>query len=152
MCAYSAANEGGVYNLLRSSDRNELYPGDREDVIDFCLPAHASRLGEGWYELEGVFGNKYRWIGPRATLKLRRVSPGPQRIRVRGHLHEQSFKQGKPVTLEISSNGAVAGRWQFDRIGLFVVEADLPDAPEYHIEIKASPEWSAPNDARLADA
>src|SRR5688572_27175986 len=27
-CAYQAANEGGVYNLLRSKDRTELYPGD----------------------------------------------------------------------------------------------------------------------------
>src|SRR5262245_49485399 len=115
-CAYSAVNEGGVYNLLRSSDRSELYPGDRDDVIDFCLPSHQSRLGEGWHELEGVFGNKYRWIGPRATLKLRRVSSGPQRIRVRGHLQEQSFKQGKPVTLEISSSGISVGHWQFDRI------------------------------------
>jgi hypothetical protein len=108
-----------------------------------------SRLGEGWHELEGVFGNKYRWIGPRATLKLRRVNSGPQRIRVRGHLQEQSFKQGKPVTLEMSANGTRVGQWQFDRIGLFVVEADLPDAAEHHIEIKTSPEWSAPNDARL---
>jgi ubiquinone/menaquinone biosynthesis C-methylase UbiE len=148
-CPYSALNEGGVYNLLRSRDRNELYPGDRDDVIDFCLPSHKSRLGEGWHELEGVFGNKYRWIGPRATLKLRRVSPGPQRIRVRGHLQEQSFKQGKPVTLEIICNGTPAGQWQFDRIGLFVVEADLPEAPDYDIQIKASPAWSVPNDERL---
>ena len=62
-CDYRAANEGGVYNLLPSGERAELYPGDREDVIDFCLASHAERLLDGWYELEGVFGNKYRWIG-----------------------------------------------------------------------------------------
>jgi ubiquinone/menaquinone biosynthesis C-methylase UbiE len=151
-CNYGAVNEGGVYNLLRSHDRNELYPGDRADVIDFCLPSHDARLGEGWYQLEGVFGNKYRWIGPRATLHLRRVTPGLQRIRVRGHLHEQSFKQGKPVTLEIKANDFPVGRWQFDRIGLFVVEGDLPDAAEYRIEINAAPEWHAPNDARSLTA
>src|SRR5713226_7220131 len=33
-CSYQAANEGGAYNLLPSADRAELYPGDREDVID----------------------------------------------------------------------------------------------------------------------
>ena len=151
-CAYGAVNEGGVYNLLRSRDRNELYPGDRDDVIDFCLPSHEARLSEGWHELEGVFGNKYRWIGPRARLHLRRVTSGPQRIRVRGHLQEQSFKQGKPVTLEIRANNTPVGHWQFDRIGLFVVEADLPDAAEYQVEIQASPEWSAPNDARVLTA
>ena len=53
--------------------RAELYPGDREDVIDFSLPSHTARLGEGWYELEGEYGNKYRWIGPRATAVLRRA-------------------------------------------------------------------------------
>ena len=35
-CGYQAPNEGGVYNLLASRDRVELYPGDRADVIDFC--------------------------------------------------------------------------------------------------------------------
>ena len=39
-CGYAAPNEGGVYNLLRSADKNELYPGDRDDVIDFSLPGH----------------------------------------------------------------------------------------------------------------
>ena len=75
-CAYRAPNEGGVYNLLPSAERAELYPGDREDVIDFCLPSHAERLLEGWYDLEGVFGNKYRWIGEHAAARLVRVKPG----------------------------------------------------------------------------
>jgi ubiquinone/menaquinone biosynthesis C-methylase UbiE len=148
-CSYAAVNEGGVYNLLRSRDRSELYPGDRDDVVDFCLSSHESRLGEGWYGLEGVFGNKYRWIGRRATLHLRRTSEGRQQIRVRGHLQENSFKQGKPVTIEVIANGTHVGRWQLDRTGLFVVEAVLPDAPEYDFEILASPEWTVPTDDRV---
>jgi ubiquinone/menaquinone biosynthesis C-methylase UbiE len=48
-CNYRAANEGGVYNLLPSADRAELYPGDRADVIDFCLPSHEERLLGDWY-------------------------------------------------------------------------------------------------------
>ena len=71
--AFARPNEGGVYNLLPSSERAELYPGDRQDVIDFCLPSHAERLLEGWYDLEGVFGNKYRWIGEHAAAQLVRV-------------------------------------------------------------------------------
>src|SRR5882724_12500279 len=54
-CGYQAPNEGGVYNLLKSDDRAELYPGDRDDVIDFCVPNHEQKLLDGWYELEGVF-------------------------------------------------------------------------------------------------
>lgn len=146
-CGYQAPNEGGVYNLLPSGEKKELYPGDREDVIDFSLPSHADRLGEGWYELEGVFGNKYRWIGPRATARLKRVSTGPQRLRIRGYAHEQSFAHGRP-RIELLVNGQNAGAWNLDRSGLFVLEKDLPPADEYLIEVQASPVWTAPPDDR----
>jgi ubiquinone/menaquinone biosynthesis C-methylase UbiE len=142
-CDYFAANEGGVYNLLPSRDRAELYPGDRDDVIDFCLPSHAARLLEGWYDLEGVFGNKYRWIGERAVARLVRVAPGPQRLRIRGHASD-----GHPVELSVSANGRNVGEWKLDRSGLFIVEADLPDSEEYRIEIHAKPAWSVPTDDR----
>src|SRR5262249_16199075 len=49
-CGRTSANEGGVYNLLPSADLAELYPGDRDDVIDFCLPNHERKLLDGWYE------------------------------------------------------------------------------------------------------
>jgi hypothetical protein len=142
-CGYRAANEGGVYNLLPSPERAELYPGDRADVIDFCLPSHAARLLEGWYELEGVFGNKYRWIGEHAVARLVRVSPGPQRLRIRGHASE-----GHAVELSASVNGRMAGEWKLERPGLFIVEADLPEADEYRIDIQAAPCWSVPTDDR----
>ena len=78
-CGYRAPNEGGVYTLLRSEDRAELYPGDRDDVIDFCLPNHEAKLLDGWYDLEGVFGGKYRWMGASASARLKPVKPGRQR-------------------------------------------------------------------------
>jgi SAM-dependent methyltransferase len=148
-CNYQSANEGGVYNLLRSVDRAELYPGERADDIDFCLPRHESRLLEGWYGLEGVFGNKFRWIGPRASARLERVRPGPQRLRIRGHAHANQFAQGRPVRVEVSANGQKVGETELERAGLFIFEADLPDAPEYVVEVAASPTWTAPPDDRL---
>lgn len=148
-CAYSAANEGSVYNLLPSADKKELYPGDRDDVIDFSLAGHEHKLLEGWYDLEGVFGNKYRWIGPHASARLERVKDGPQRLRIRGHVHEAMLKQGHPVTIEAKANGIAAGKWTLDRSGLFIVEADLPDAPGYLIDIHAAPAWSVPADDRV---
>jgi ubiquinone/menaquinone biosynthesis C-methylase UbiE len=142
-CDYRAPNEGGVYNLLPSADRAELYPGDREDVIDFCLASHAGRLHEGWYELEGVFGNKYRWIGEHAAARLVRVKPGPQRLRIRGHASE-----GHPVELSANANGRKIGDWKLDRPGLFILEADLPDSEEYRIDIQAGPVWTVSTDDR----
>lgn len=141
-CSYTAANEGGVYNLLPSADRAELYPGDRADIIDFSLPGHEARLGAGWHQLEGVFGNRYRWIGPEASARLQRVKTGPQRLRVRGHV-----QKGHPIDLRIHVNGRAAGEWKLDA-GLFIVEADVNDAPEYDIVLKAGPEWRAPGDNR----
>jgi ubiquinone/menaquinone biosynthesis C-methylase UbiE len=143
-CQYRASNEAGVYNLLPSADRAELYPGDREDVIDFCVPGHESRLLEGWHELEGVFGNKYRWMGQHASARLVRVRPGPQRLRIRGHA-----SNGHPVELIATVNGQRAGEWKLDRPGLFIVEADLPEEDEYRIDIQASPTWKAPGDVRV---
>src|SRR5438132_13911388 len=101
-CGYRAGDEGGVFNLLPAKLRTALYPGDRDDAIDFALPGHTARLRDGWYELEGEFGNHYRWIGPRATAVLRRVGPGPHRLRVRGFAHAEQFERGQPV-VEISA-------------------------------------------------
>ncbi|HLJ49787.1 MAG TPA: class I SAM-dependent methyltransferase [Bryobacteraceae bacterium] len=143
-CGYSAANEGGVYNLLPAVEKAELYPGDREDIIDFSLPSHEKRLLGPWYELEGVFGNKYRWIGADAAAHLTQVKPGPQRLRVRGHAQE-----GHPVELRAVVNGREAGHWKLDRPGLFVVEADLPEATEYQVAIHAGPVWEVPTDDRV---
>ena len=146
-CGYRAPNEGGVYNLLPAGLRAELYPGDRDDVIDFSLPSHAAQLREGWYDLEGEFGNKYRWIGARATAVLRRVQPGPQRLRVRGYAHATQFANGQPV-VELRVNGTQVSQQVLERVGLFVIEADLPEAEEYHLEIMATPTWMDPQDDR----
>lgn len=148
-CAYRADMEDGVYNLLPSTERAELYPGDRADVIDFCLPNHESRLIDGWHELEGVFGGKYRWIGPRATACLRRVKPGAQRLRIRGYAHETPFALREPVRIAVKANGQPVGATTLERAGLFIFEAALPDADEYTIEINSSPVWRAPPDDRV---
>jgi SAM-dependent methyltransferase len=145
VCAYAAACEGGVYNLLRSTDRAELYPGDREDIIDFTLPGHERRLGDGWHELEGVYGNRWRWMSGRAEARLVRVKSGQQRIRIRGSAVDGHI----PVHLVIHVNGIEVSRSVQDRPGLFVVEADVPESPEYRVSIEAGPTWQAPGDGRV---
>ena len=142
-CSYEAANEEGVYNLLPSAEKAELYPGDRDDIIDFSLPGHEKRLLGEWYKIEGVYGNKYRWIGSEASATLAPVKPGPQRLRVRGHAPENH-----PVELRVLVNGQAAGEWKLDRPGLFIIEADVMDGPEYRVTIQASPVWRAPGDRR----
>jgi hypothetical protein len=143
-CGYEAPNEGQVYNLLPSAERKELYPGERSDIADFSAPGHEKHLAEGWYELEGIHGNKYRWMGGRAVARLTPVEPRPQRLRIRGH----AFAQGVPGEVRVAVNGAPVGRWKLDRTGMFVLEADVPAAAEYVVEIRASPVWRFPPDQR----
>ncbi len=147
-CGYQASNDGGVYNLIRSEERKELYPGDREDLIDFSRASHAGHLLEGWYELEGDFGNKYRWVGKRASVQLTRVKEGAQRLRIRGHAHELLFRQGQPAEVNVTVNGAHLRRFPLDRSGLFILEADLPDAPAYTVQLDCAPLWNDSMDER----
>lgn len=147
-CVYAAPNEGGVYNLLRSVDKKELYPGDRSDVIDFTLPGHEARLGTGWYSLEGVYGNKYRWVGGAATAVLQPAHAGPKRLRIRGHASEQLFEQGSKPKVTAVVNGVRAGEWELDRTGLFILEADVQEVDEYQVAIEVSPVWKFPPDER----
>ena len=146
-CGYRAPNQGGVYNLLPAALRAELYSADRADVIDFSLPSHTARLGDGWYELEGDYGNKFRWIGPHASAVLHRAHVAPQRLRIRGFAHQIQFTKGRPV-VEIRANGVRVALRPLDRVGLFVIEADLPEAETYNIEIAATPAWSVDDDDR----
>jgi hypothetical protein len=127
-----------VYNLLPSAERRELYPDDRPDILDMSRPAHTAQLGEGWHDLEGVYGNKFRWIGRRATARLDRVATGPQRLRIRG------FAPGL-AKVTASVNGTRVREMKVDRPGLFVLEADVPDAPSYELEILASPVIQTPS-------
>jgi ubiquinone/menaquinone biosynthesis C-methylase UbiE len=143
-CSYAAANEGEVYNLLPSADRAELYPGDRDDIIDFSMPGHEGRLIGDWNKLEGVHGNLYRWIGARGDVHLKRVKSGPQRLRIRGHAQQQSI----PGEIRVVVNGQPLQTFPIDRTGLLILEADLPDADEYTVEIHASPTWTVPTDPR----
>jgi ubiquinone/menaquinone biosynthesis C-methylase UbiE len=143
-CGYTAENEGSVYNLLPSAERRELYPGERDDIADFSQPGHTAHLVEGWHDLEGVFGNKYRWMGARAVAWLKRVNDGPQRLRIRCH----ASANGIPGEMRAIVNGKLAETWKLDRTGLLILETDVPDAEEYRIELQASPTWQAPGDRR----
>lgn len=144
-CSYAAPLEEGVYNLLNSRDKKELYPGDRADCIDMSLEGHAARLLDGWYELEGVFGNRYRWIGESASAHLENVAGHDSpTLRIRGFAPEGRG----PFRIAITANGMPAGDFRIDRPGLFVIEPRLPGSAAYTIGIRVDPTWQPPHDSR----
>ncbi|MBI4892522.1 MAG: hypothetical protein HY821_17995 [Acidobacteria bacterium] len=138
-CSYRAPNEGGVFNLLSTALKAELYPGARPDTLDFSKPGHEEGLLEGFFDLEGDFGNKYRWIGGQAKARLKRVRTGPQMLRVQGYAPYVA-------KVELRANGAALGSWKLDRPGLFILEAPVAEAPEYIVDILASPTFAEPGD------
>lgn len=148
-CGYRASRDGGVYTVLPSAEREELYPGDRSDIIDFSLPGHESKLKKGWGELEGSGGAQYRWVGSRASAELRPVSAQGTRLRIRGHAHQQVFEQGEPVRVQVTANGATLPERILERAGLFIYEVDMEKADRYEIDILCSPTFSAPPDQRV---
>lgn len=143
-CGYRADFDEGVHSLLPSATRAELYPGDRTDTIDFSRPGHEARLGDGWHQLEGVHGNKYRWIGDTAAATLENLRGGPQRLRLRGFRPESAGA----ASIGIEANGVKIGDWTIDRPGLFVIEANLPEAAGYSVRLTAGPVWSETNGHR----
>jgi ubiquinone/menaquinone biosynthesis C-methylase UbiE len=146
-CPYAAPDLEGVYNLLPTAEREELYPGVRDDIIDFSMPGHEKGLLEGWHELEGVFGNRYRWMGAAAGVRLRRLTPEPQRLRIRCHLQQNFFDAGKP-RIRVLVNGQLLKEFHPTRTGLTILESDLPDASEYIVRLEAAPVWNTPQDGR----
>ena len=90
---------------------------------DFSQPGHEARLSGDWYEVEGVFGNKYRWMGPRAAVRLRRVEPRPPSVCASAASRtRRRFPRGEPVTIAVAVNGAATRFWKLDRPGLFILE------------------------------
>jgi hypothetical protein len=99
-------------------------------------------------ELEGRFGNRYRWMGARANARLTPSDPQRRKLRVRGFASEQSFT-GKPVlTVRFSANANPVGEMRLSAPGLFVFETDLPQADSYDIAIEADPTFRIANDDR----
>ena len=143
-CPYRAPNDGDVYNLLPTAERRELYPGYREDIVDFSQPGHERQLLEGWSDLEGVYGNRYRWMGASASARLKRVKSGRQKLRIRGFAAAQSV----PGEVRVSINGAQSGERKLERPGVFVLESPLNQSDEYRVTIDASPVWTVPEDDR----
>ncbi|MGC8882665.1 MAG: methyltransferase domain-containing protein [Bryobacteraceae bacterium] len=140
-CGFAAPCEEGVFNLLPSKLRDELYPGVRPDSLDFSKPGHEQGLLEGFYGLEGEFGNRYRWIGPQARFRLARTRPGQAVLRLQGY-------SPNLARVELKANGVSLGGWKLERTGLFVIEAPLPEASEYVIDIAASPVFQPEGDER----
>ncbi len=148
VCPYQAHNEAGVYNLLPSKERELLYPGDREDNIDFSLPGHEAKLRAGWYELDGAYGSRYRWMGEEATTILRPRDPAQHRLRVRGYAAEASFREHDVVRVSFQANEVPVGALNLRAPGTFVFEANLPAAEEYLVRIQVQPTIRIPQDDR----
>lgn len=148
-CGYEARRSDEVYTLLRSRQRQELYPADDPALADFSRPSHADRLGTGWYELEGTGGNRYRWMGGTASVHLQDPAETRPRLRIRGFVHEEMLRQPDRARISVSVNGRVVYDRPFTRPGLTVVEADVDPAAHHFVELHVTPVWVPAGEDRL---
>jgi ubiquinone/menaquinone biosynthesis C-methylase UbiE len=141
-CPYRSPNQEGVYNLLPADDKQELYPGLRPDVIDFSSGDCADQILSGFHEVEGVYGNRYRWITGHAVFRLQRVHSATRTLRLRG------FAPRVPTRIEIQANGETVSTTTIDRPGLFLIESPLPASDAYTFEVRTTPTYQIPPDQR----
>ena len=135
----------GSFSPLRATWFSYVKPGQ---TLDFFRPGQEAGLLEGFHELEGQFGNRYRWIGARAVARLARVREGNPRLQIRGYCHSTAFQRKERPAVRIRVNGSNAGSGTLHRPGLFVLESDVPGSDAYTVEILASPVWQAPGEDR----
>jgi SAM-dependent methyltransferase len=145
-CNWSAAADGGVFNLLPPDLRDELYPKTaRPDCLDFSKPGHEFSLISGFHQLEGSFGNRYRWIGDTATATLQQTVGIASKLRVRGFAPEEIFSSHRPrVTITINHGSPTAHT--LSSPGLFVLEVPAPPAARLDIIISVSHSFPEPGD------
>ena len=69
-------------------------------------------------------------------------------MRIRGHVSADFLKQSSTPTIKVKVNGQQVTELSPDRTGLFILAAEVPDAPVYNVEILAGPLWKVADDER----
>jgi glycosyltransferase involved in cell wall biosynthesis len=72
--------------------------------LEFAKGAFSEYLGEGWYELEGAEGERFRWMSSRASVFLRAPS-GTAVLEIKGMVPPLSSYRVRPVILTVSCFG-----------------------------------------------
>jgi len=124
-----------VERVLRAADL--LNVGDAEAV---------SRLGDGWYAVEGLT----RWTKREASLWLESARPG-QRLYIRGFCPD-SLLQAGPLELTVDVEGQRMASFPIRLSNWFTVGAPLPEAlsgkGKLNFHLTVSRAYHDPNDKR----
>ena len=148
-CGFQAPDEGGVYNLIRSgvSARNSTRAAAPTSSTSAC-PTTKSNCWK-----DGAPGRSVRQQVPLDRRTCRRpLDAGGARGRhgcasgatpTRG-----SSRRANPCVWRRPPTASAWGAGRSNAADLFMLEADLPDAEEYRIDLYASPSWTAPPDNR----
>jgi hypothetical protein len=151
------SNEARVLNVEENVVRDVTLPyrevlraqygAARANRVNLGDGAFASRLGEGWYQIE----NGGRWMAKKAAVTLDPL-PGSSRLYVAGYAPAAAVSAG-PLTLRFTAEGKQVGAAtvrEADKVfqADFAVPADLVEKRSITIEVECSRTFRPPGDAR----
>ena len=108
----------------------------QKSALDLADPAIADHLGDGWYEVEGSEGKRFRWMQSRATVYLRVPSVNAKLV-LNGVVPPLASYKAQPVALTLSCDGQQK-RVQL-REGHLKIQWCLSDLPAgFAVEVRLS--------------
>jgi hypothetical protein len=123
---------------LRAIHRNVVDPGN---------PAHAARLGPGWYAAE----NGARWIGKRASFTIAGPRTASEKLFLAGFSPPAALERG-PLTVNVGVDGVGSSSAQVMNTGPFALAFPLPrkvvGAYAIEVVVECSRTFRPGNDAR----
>jgi hypothetical protein len=116
------------------------------DIINVADPQAASRLGDGWYPVEGTT----RWTKREASLWMESSLPG-QHLSIRGFCPQQLLAAG-PIELIVEVEGKPVAKHAIKESNWFTFDVPLPEhisgKGRVNIHLRVSRAYQAPNDSR----
>jgi hypothetical protein len=98
-------------------------------VVRTADPHTADQLIGGFYPAEGEGDNRWRWVGPDATLALAPPFPAAKgaRLRLRVYFPETQIQGIGPITLTASIDGQALHPETYSKGGSYDFTRDFPD-------------------------
>jgi len=116
------------------------------DLLNVADPDAASRLGDGWYAVEGTT----RWTKREANLWMESTRPD-QRLYIRGYCPEPLVQAG-PLDLTVEVEGRRMATFTIKTSNWFTFDAPLPSGVsgkgKLNVHLAVSRAYRAPNDSR----
>jgi len=96
--------DSGVADITADYKATASNAPGTDEFINVGLEASSSSLGEGWFPIE----NRFRWMGPKATVKISARTADATRLVITGYCPQPTVAAG-PIVITFTANGRKLG-------------------------------------------